>query len=225
MATLKTQVSSIGTRKEVGNLVLAAAKVTDTKPVRLRLSAFAKAHGAYVKAADKVAAAEAVRDAAHATVALGDVTQDASIDALVLALVTAGQPRLSPLKGISTYTPSDLKTLATQKEAKELQRITGVIAKRPGLTPALKKANKAAADASAAVLRSIVSVVPRERLYQESLAARDALSQPWETALAYLKRAAKVAEDDGATGLFATLFQRNAEAPKKKKKAPAKPVG
>ncbi|MDB4929360.1 MAG: hypothetical protein JWM10_1844 [Myxococcaceae bacterium] len=219
MATLKTQVGSPGTRKEVGHLVLAAAKVADTKRVRARLSAFAKAHGAFVKAADKVAAAEAVRDAAHAAVALADVTQDAAVDALVLALVAGGAPRLAPLKGISTYSPSDLKGLATPKEAKELQRMTSAIAKRPGLTPALKKANKAAADASAAVLRSIVSVVPRERLYQESLASRDALSQPWETAMAYLKRAAKVADDDGAAGLFATLFQRNAEAPKKKKKA------
>lgn len=226
MPTLKTQVSSPGTRREIGQRVLAAAAVVDTKPVRAQLAAFAKAHAAFVRAADKVSAAELVRDGAHAGVAAADVAQDSAIDGLVLALVAAGAPRLSPLKGLSTYAPSDLKALATTKEAKELQRIVGLVTKQGASTPALRRATKAAGEASAAVLKTVVSVVPRERLYQESLAARDALSQPWETALAYLKRAARVADDGGAAGLFAALFQRTAEAPKKKKPAKAAgPVG
>lgn len=222
MATLKTQVQNPGARRMVGQTVLAAARVVDTKPVKARLAAFVRAHQAYVTAADKVVAAEAVRDAAHAAVAEADVTQDAAIDALVLELVGAGAPRLSPLKGLSNIAPADLKKLGTQKEAKELLRVTAAIGKRAGLSPALKRSTKAAHDAATAVLKAAVSVVPREKLYQESLAARDALSQPWETALAYLKRAVRVAEDDGATGLFSALFQRTAEAPAKKK--PAKPA-
>jgi hypothetical protein len=227
MATLKTQVGSPGARREVGHKVLAAAKVVDVKPVKARLAAFAKAHEAFVRAGDKVSAAEAVRDAAHAAVAAADVAQDAAIDALVLALVTAGAPRLSPLKGLSNLSPSDLKGLATAKEAKELQRVVAAITKRGAGTPALRRATKAAGEAAAAVVKAIASVVPREKLYQESLAGRDALSQPWETTLAYLKRSARVAEDDGATGLFAALFERSAEAPKKKKKpaTAAGPVG
>ena len=118
MATLRTQVQNPGARRTVGQSVLSAARVLDTKKVKVRLAAFAKAHAAYVKAADKVVAAEAVRDAAHAAVAAQDVAQDVAVDALVLALVGAGAPRLSPLKGLSNVAPADLKKLGTQKEAK-----------------------------------------------------------------------------------------------------------
>ena len=224
MPTLKTQLNNPRARREVGLAVLAAAKVVDPKPVKAPLAVFTKAHAAFVSAADKVAAAEAVRDAAHAAVAEADVAQDAAVDALVLALVTAGAPRLTPLKGLSNMAPTDLKKMGTAKEAKELLRIAAAVTKRGGVTPALKRALKGATDAAAAVQRAIVSVGPREKLYQESLAGRDALSQPWETALAYLKRAVRVAEDNGATGLFATLFQRTAEAPKKKPAKPAAPT-
>lgn len=226
MPTLKTQVQNPGARRTVGQAVLAAARVVDTKPVKARLAAFARAHLAFLAAADKVTAAEAVRDAAQAAVAEADVAQDAAVDALVLALVTAGAPRLSPLKGLSNVAPHDLKRLATQRQAKEVLRITAALTKRGGATPGLRRATKAAGDAAGAVLKAIASVGPRERLYQESLAARDALSQPWETSLAYLKRAVRVAEDDGAEGLFAAMFQRAAEAPRKRAvKAPAEPVG
>ena len=226
MATLATKVSGAGTRKAIGEAVLGAAKVLDARPVRARLAGFAKAHQAFVRAADKVAAAEAVRDAAHAAVAAADVAQDGAVDALVLALVAAGAPRMSPLKGLSNLSASDLKDLGTAKEARELQRVAVAIAKRGGATPALRRSAKAAGAAAAAVLKAVASVGPREKLYQESLVARDALSQPWETALAYLKRAARVAEDDGATGLFEALFQRRAEAPKPRAKpAKAPPKG
>ncbi len=224
MPTLRTQVGNPGARREVGQKVLSAAAVVDVKRIKVRLAAFKRAHEAFVRASDKVQAAEAVRDAAHAAVAAADVVQDSSIDVLVLALVTAGAPRLSPLKGLSTYSPSDLKSLATAKEAKELQKVVAAITKKGAAKGALRKPTKAANDAAAAVLKAIASVVPRERLYQESLAERDALSQPWETALAYLKRAVRVAEDDGATGLFAALFERTAEAPKKKPAKGAAPV-
>jgi hypothetical protein len=222
MATVSTRAHNPGARRSVGQSVLSAAATVDTKRVKARLAAFAKAHAAFVKAADKVVAAEAVRDAAHAEVAEHDVTQDVALDALVLALVGAGASRLSPLKGLSNVAPAELKKLAAAKQAKELLRITAAITKRGGLSPALKRATKAAHDAATAVLKASVSVVPREKLYQESLAARDALSQPWETALAYLKRAARVAEDDGATGLFGALFE--AAAPQKKKPAKKKPA-
>lgn len=223
MATLRTQVQNPGARRTVGQSVLSAAKAVDTKRVKARLAAFAKAHAAYVKAADKVVAAEAVRDSAHAAVAQQDVAQDVAVDALVLALVGAGAPRLSPLSGLSNVAPADLKKLGTQKQARELLRITAAITKRGAASAALKKATKAAHDAATAVIKAGVSVVPREKLYQESLAARDALGQPWETALAYLKRAARVAEDDGATGLFAALFESTAAVPVKKKPAKKKP--
>ena len=46
MATLKTQVNNPGARRMVGQAVLAAAKVVDTKPVKARLAAFVRAHQA-----------------------------------------------------------------------------------------------------------------------------------------------------------------------------------
>lgn len=221
MATLKTQLTNPGARRDVGGKVLAAAKPVKVKSLKARLGAFTKAHLLYVKAADKVLAAEAVRDAAHAAVAEADVAQDGAVDALVHALVVAGAPRLRPFEGLSKLSPSNLKQLAAAKEAKELASLATKAATRPGATPALKKAAKAAGLAAAAVVKATKSVGPREKLYQETLATRDSLGQPWETALAYLKRAVRVAEDDGEKGLFATLFQRTAEAPKKKAAKPA----
>jgi hypothetical protein len=55
------------------------------------------------------------------------------------------------------------------------------------------------------------------------MAGRDALEQPWETALAALKRGAKAAENDGAKGIYSALFVR--PSTKKTSKSSAKRGG
>jgi hypothetical protein len=52
-----------------------------------------------------------------------------------------------------------------------------------------------------------------------SRATRDALGQPWESSLAKLKRATRVADDETGGELFATLFQSTALAKPATKRA------
>lgn len=222
MPTVKTDQKSVTGRKDAGDAVIAAAKTQDTKKVRAQLAAFTKAHGAYALALTKVSAAESVRDLAQRAVGEADAAQDAAIEDLARVLVSEKASRQSPLKGLTKYSVSDLKNLAVAKEAAEAQKIVAALNKREKPSKELKRVTKELAASSAAVLKAITSVTPREKLYQDTLNARDALGQPWETTLAYLKRAVRVAEDNGATGLFAALFQRTATAPKKKPATAAK---
>jgi hypothetical protein len=57
-----------------------------------------------------------------------------------------------------------------------------------------------------------------------AIAQRDALIPAWEAAFAKLKRGARSAEDDGAEGLFESLFGTTAPRKKAAKAAPVPTV-
>lgn len=208
-------------RVVTGDAVLTRATTTDTRAVKVRLAAFSKAHAALVRAQSVVDGAEAKLAAAQASVADADVTQDESVDALALALVTNGQPRISPFRGLSSYAPTTLKKLGYADEAKLVRALTKKVRARKSSDAAVLRACGVAEKAAAKVVAALAKLPALEASVVAARARRDALSLPWERDFGALKRAARAAADDGAVGLFDALFATTAPAPRRTRKTPA----
>lgn len=97
------------------------------------------------------------------------------------------------------------------------------VLKHKNLSKGSAAAAKAAGKAALTVQAELEAIPKLEQARTAAITRRDALAQPWETAFAGLKRAARAAEDDGAKGLYGVLFERAKAAPKRKK-APKEPT-
>jgi hypothetical protein len=212
-------------RVTAGDSLIEAATTHDTGRVKARLTQFAGAHRALVKAQTALDAAERALGARRAIVAERDVDQDDSVDRVASALVGDGLPRVNPFKGLSTHTPTKLKTLGYAAEAKALTALVSKARRRKGLSPKTLATLTGAEKAARAIATALDAVGPAMKAIDGARSRRDALVQPWETAFAALKRGARAAEDDGSKGLFAALFESTAAAkrPAKKPKKPAAP--
>ncbi|MBI4615363.1 MAG: hypothetical protein HY720_17230 [Planctomycetes bacterium] len=194
-------------RIEVGDEILERAKDVVTAPVKGRLAKFAGSHRAYSAAEKKVERADGALRKQQEKVAERDGDQDEAVMALASALAGDGLPRANPFRPFKFEAPSVIVKMAYAKEAKRVLQLAGAVKKMKGAskksTAAAKTAEKAARLVQAA-LRPIASL---EKKKTQAITRRDALGQPWETALGSLKRGARAAEDDGAVGLFAALFE------------------
>lgn len=220
MASLQSG-DSPGTRIAAGDSVIAAAKSVSTKPIAKRFTAFQKIHLAYVAADAKVKKATAALMTQQGKVAEADVDQDAAAMRLAGALPADGLPRLNPFKPFGAPPPTALCAMGHAAEAKTALALVQKVQKRKGLS---KTSLDAAKDLGATAKKVQATLAPIPKLTKartDAMSARDALDQAWETAFAGLKRAARAAEDDGAKGLYAALFER---APKARSKAKAKPA-
>lgn len=206
-------------RIEAGDSLLDAASTRDTARVKARLSHFAAAHRALSKAQQALDEAEATLGARRVAIAERDVDQDELIDRVAAALIGDGLPRVNPFKALSPLTPTKLKQLGYGAEAAALTALVSKARKRKDLSPRTVTTLTAAEKAATAVRSVLTALEPAQRKVDGARSRRDALVQPWETSFAALKRGARAAEDDGATGLFAALFVSTAP---EKKKRPAK---
>jgi hypothetical protein len=207
MATIQAN-KTPGSRTEVGDSILQAAKKTNTKIIAPRLTAFAKIHAAYLNADAEVKDASAALRAQQEKVADADVEQDAAIQGLAAALAGEGLPRANPFKPLGFPAPSAICVLGYAKQATEVQKLAAAVSKRQGAGKASRAAAKSANAAAKRVLAAIKPIARLEKARTDAMTRRDTLEQPWETALAALKRGARAAEDDGAKGLFHALFDR-----------------
>src|SRR5262249_27689488 len=141
-----------------------------------------------------------------------------------------GLPRMNPFKPFGAPAPAALCKMGYGDEAEKLLELTKAVLKKKGLSSnSMAKARKAGAAAKK-VLAEIKPIAKLAKTRASATSAREALEQAWETAFAALKRGARAAEDDGAKGLFAALFERTAAAKAKTKakkaaKKSAKPSG
>lgn len=211
-------------RIAAGDAVIAAAATTDTRPVRAKLEAFRKHHAALTRATAALEEAEKFHDAAQRALGECDTEQDAAVEALATALVAIGQPRTSPFKAISNLPPSRVATLGYTAEADALETIARKARKLPRVDAGVRAACGDAERIVRALRHASKAVERFGAKVAEARTRRDALTQPWETGLAALKRVTRVAEDDGAKGLFAALFEVTAPAKKPRAKKPA-PTG
>jgi hypothetical protein len=219
MGTL--QVPSGGeARRAVGDALLDATANIDTSSIKSRLDAFKKVHEKYRAAQKKVQVAEAPLDARRALNGELDAAQDDAVEALVDALVKDGFPRFNPLKGFSTYAPSKLAELGYADEAEEIHKVVKKVLAKKGVSKGTVTAAKAADAAATALEAGLQKVAPLQRAYASVLTQRDALVPAWEAAFAKLKRGARFADEEGASGLFVALFGTTAKPKKKAKPAP-----
>lgn len=218
METLQSG-NSPGTRIAAGDSVIEAAKSIETKAVAVRLAGFAKAHSSYSVADAGVKKTSEALQKQQARVAEADVTQDDAVVDLAIALPADGLPRLNPFKPFGAPAPATLQGLGYAEEAKEVLALESAVLKRKNISKGSIDAAKAAGQAALRVQAELKAIPKLEKARTDAMTRRDALAQAWETAFAGLKRAARAAEDDGATGLYGALFERAKTAPKRKKKA------
>lgn len=219
METLQSG-NSPGTRIAAGDSVLEAAKTIDTKPVAARMASFEKAHLSYSVADVAVKKASEALQKQQSKVAEADVTQDETLVELANALPLDGLPRLNPFKPFGAPPPTKLQGMGYAEEAKAVLALETAVLKRKNLSKGTIAAAKAAGKAALRVQAELLPIPKLTKARVDAMTRRDALAQAWETAFAAVKRAARAAEDDGAKGLHAVLFERAKAAPKRKK-APA----
>jgi hypothetical protein len=209
-----------GSRIAAGNDLLARAGKVSAKAVTTKLAAFKKIHAGYVAAEKAATAASDAEATALQAIATADVTQDVELDKLASALIGAGGKRTNPFAAMGFEAPSLIAKMGYGDEAKRVKQLVAALdSKAPA---AVKAAGKNALAASAAVTKAIALAVAPKAARVAALSGRHALDQGWETAYASVKNAARVAEDDGAKGIFNALFGGPKPRPKKKAaKAPA----
>jgi len=218
VATLKSS-NGPGSRVDAGNHVLDAAESLGQASMKLvgaRFATFVKVHSAYVKAEEAVKGADSKVRAQQGKVGTADVAQDEVVDELASALAGEGMPRMSPFKPFGFASPTDIKKMGDTAEATEVTRLAAAVLKRK---PPLPKSRAAATKLARAAKAVHAAAAPLETLLKNrrtAISKRDALELGWETAFASLKRGARAAEDDGALGLYDSLFG-SGPTPKKAK--------
>jgi hypothetical protein len=220
MATLQSGYSP-GTRIDTGDSVISASASVNTKSIAKRLGAFKTAHAAYRAADAQVKKAMDALQKQQAKVAEADVDQDDAVNELATELPRDGLPRVNPFKPFGAPAPSVLCGMGYSDEAQAVLRLEKAVLKRKGLSSGSIAAAKNGAACAKKVLAALAPIAKLEKSRSEAITRRDALAQTWETAFAALKRGARYAEDDGAAGLYAALFDRPAKPSGKKKAKPA----
>lgn len=196
---------SPATRLASGAAILAAARTVDTRLIKDRLAAFERTHQRYADAHAKVQKSEAELEQVQGQFR---TDQQTVVDALGRALVADGQPLKNPFAAFGDTTMGQLLHMRPADAVKRL----------PELIAALRR-GKIAGKATLQALpnaEKVAGKLPQTLARIEALAAeardgrssRDAVGQAWDAAFAALKRAARAAADDGATTLYATLFDQ-----------------
>lgn len=187
-----------------------AAGGVNTEPIQKRLLAFKAIHGQYKRADRAVKKAGLSLSKQQGLVGLADVDQDTAVLALAAALPADGLARLNPFKDFGSPAPAALCSMGYEAEAKQVLALEKAVCKRKGLSDKSIALAKAAGKAAKRVQAALGPIAKLEKARTVAMGRRDALAQAWETAFAGLKRGARAAEDEGATGLFAALFERKA---------------
>lgn len=216
--------ATAGQRLEVGASILAAARLTDTRLVKDRLTAFARTQRAYADAQRKVTAVEKQLAAAQRRVSENEAAQGEAIEMLARALVTDGQPRGNPFAAFGAPSPYGIRRLPVADGLKALSVLLAAVQRSKTASKAtlqtardVEKVRRAVEQAQAPIDKLVVSLHDARR-------TRDAVGGNWDAALGALKRGARAAADEGAPQLYSVLFERAARPSRKNgKRAPQPP--
>lgn len=202
----RTKKARPGMRLERGALVLAAAGAVDTRLVEPRLRRFEKAHRQYVDAQRRVDAAEAAFDAARVRVRELRAVQGDALETLACALVGDGHHRRNPFTAFGAPSPWTIGRLAASDGVTAIARLVEAVMRQRDASPRSVHAAQAPLEAARAVEQALASLARLEDDARVARATRDAIGVAWDAALAALQSKARAAADDGAPGLYATLF-------------------
>jgi hypothetical protein len=195
-----------GERLQLGAAILANARVVDTAPVKRRLQGFATAHRNYVAIQNKIQAVDADLHGAMAKAARRGKELDAAVEALALALAIDGHPRAKPFAALGGAAPSDVRQVANQEKPQTVHRLAEAALSSRAAGRTTCEAARAADQAADKLQAAQAAIGPLKATLGELRRQRQTLGQPWNRALAALRREARSAEDDGAVGLYRALF-------------------
>ena len=136
-----------------------------------------------------------------------------------------GPPRTKPFADLKFKAPSVIQKMGYAAEAGVCIKLAAASIKSKSCSKATVAAAKALDRAARAVLASQAPIAKLTQVRTDAMSARAALEQEWETSFAALKRGARAADDEGAGGLFAALFQRTAAKPPSRPRKPGAPQG
>ncbi len=216
----KKRMQAPSTRLKLGQAVLNAAQVVDTKRVQARLKEFAEVHRTYADAQRRVDEAEAKLDAEKLRLQHVETDQDEAIEQLARCLVADGQPRLNPFDAFGAEAPGRIKGMPPSDKVAATTTLVGALRRNQALPSATQDAVQRTEQAAKALEAALP---PMAAIEAELLAARqmrDVIGQRWDDAIAVLRRRVRAATDEGAPGLYAALFESN-RRPSKKPKAEA----
>jgi hypothetical protein len=206
-----------GSRVLVGSGILQRAKTVKLGAVAGRLTAFSRAHKAFVRSEDAVRRAEAKLQQQQARSGEADAVQDLEVERVAGALVGDGYPRKNPFDVMGFPSPSTVKGLERSEEAKVVLKLAAAIKKRKDVSAATLAAAARAEKAARAVLAAVAPIAKLADARTKAIAARDAIEGDWEYRYAGLKLGAKVATTDGDGRVEEALFGTSA-APKRRAK-------
>ncbi len=201
------------TRLQIGTLVLVAAGVVDTGPVKRRLSNFKAMHRKYAGVQSEIQALHAEVRGAKADLARRAADADDAVEALALALANEGQPRHTPFAAFGAPAPWVIRRLRAGQKAAAIHRLVASIQRNDDRQRRGRSPGQGARDAALAAERAArhieAAVVPIDSL-RTSLRhlryRRDAVGLLWDKALVALRREARSAADDGMPGVHSALF-------------------
>lgn len=194
-------------RLEIGRMVLVAAESLDTSRVAERLAVLAAENTQYAAAIQTVAEAQAREAGAGKGVEDAVALVDAALDRLIAALVVDGVSYREPLAAYGTN-PSALKAAALGEKTGLVTKLLAAVQRDAKRGPAVGEAVTTVAEAVAGYEERRRALAEAEEEVRGRRVTRDVAAARWEEAFARLKRSVKVAEDDGAAGLYAALFDR-----------------
>jgi hypothetical protein len=210
-------------RLEAGTTVLQAARRVDTTLVKARLASFAKAQRSYEEAQRQVAAADAKLREGQVRLARCDAEQDAALEQLARALVTAGQPRPNPFAAFGGSSPSKIKDLNPAAKVDAVYQLTTAVQRQKALDKVALSAARAAEKAGQQAAAEVLAVERLQATATGSRRARDNIGRTWKSAFEALKLGARSADIDGAPGLYTALFGQPSRV-RKKAAAPPTPA-
>jgi hypothetical protein len=211
MRTLRTGLYPIG-RLENGAAILTAAAGIDVSLVRKRLDAFGRAHRAYTSAQAAVEAAEAQVRGRQSILAQRDAAQDAAVEELVRALLIDGRPRANPFAAYGVAAPSVVKQLNFGEKSKAIHTLANTLRADATVSKATQRAAQGAEKAARRMEVDLISFEELQGNLRTAREKREAVGETWDNALTALKRGARAAADEGAPGLYNSLFGRLTQA-------------
>ncbi len=218
MAILRPRLNP-GSRLEAGNYVTERATSVSIAPIKSRFDAFKKSFAQFQSAEANVSKADDAARAASTKVAELDAVQDEAVFALASAMAGDGAPRANPFKPLGFAAPAEVAKMPYEKETVAATKLASAAARAKTAGKATKATAAKLIKAAAAVKAALPAMEKANAARAASIAKREAVGLDFDRALAKLKRAAQVAEDDGAEGLFAALFHVDKPRPKKKTKS------
>jgi len=193
-------------RLTIGNAILAATQVVDTKSIRTRVQAFAGAHSNYVEAQRKVDEAKLHMEIAQRRVVQLDADQDEALERLACSLVNEGEPRTNPFSRFAADGPGRIKNMAWAEEVKAIRDVVASIQRNKNWSQATMDLAQLVEQAALKVEVELGPLQGLQTNLQEARKKRDVIARAWDRTLAALRAAARLAAIDGVPSLHDDLF-------------------